>query len=212
MSYKALILTFWMERVKYASKRRSLDLRLTSVAQKRLCLSSLKKTHQQQFLERRNCKNWALPWIYLNLTKLHCNWHPQRISSFESFGLHTMFRFTANTPTFPDFHFLSESTHTSLRRRRYRQPTQAISIRYLSQLTYYCLFNLTAWLSLKRINRCYIGPWASDISAYVINKKIVGAFSAYHLQKKPEVFRKPVRRWPSIKSGTWNIPEHYGTS
>ena len=30
-----------MERVKYASKRRSLDFRLTSVAQKRLCLSSL---------------------------------------------------------------------------------------------------------------------------------------------------------------------------
>ena len=100
MSYKALILTFWMERVKYASKRRSLDFRLTSLAQKRLCLSSLKKTHQQQFLERRNCKNCALPWIYLNLTKLHCNWHPQRISSFESFGLHTMFLFTTNTPTF----------------------------------------------------------------------------------------------------------------
>ena len=30
-----------MERVKYASKRRSLDLRLTSVVKKRLCLSSL---------------------------------------------------------------------------------------------------------------------------------------------------------------------------
>ena len=30
-----------MKRVKYASKRRGLDFRLTSVAQKRLCLSSL---------------------------------------------------------------------------------------------------------------------------------------------------------------------------
>ena len=32
-------LTFWMERVRYASKRRSHDFRLTSVAQKHLCLS-----------------------------------------------------------------------------------------------------------------------------------------------------------------------------
>ena len=39
MSYKALILaltTFWIKRVKYTSKRRSLDFRLTSLAQKRL--------------------------------------------------------------------------------------------------------------------------------------------------------------------------------
>ena len=34
-------MTFWMKRVKYASKRRSLVFRLNAVAQKRLCLSSL---------------------------------------------------------------------------------------------------------------------------------------------------------------------------
>ena len=34
-------LTFWIKRVKYTLKRRSLDFRLTSVAQKRLCLSPL---------------------------------------------------------------------------------------------------------------------------------------------------------------------------
>ena len=34
-------LTFWIKRAKYTSKRRSLDFQLTSVAQKRLCLSSL---------------------------------------------------------------------------------------------------------------------------------------------------------------------------
>ena len=46
VSYKALILafinlTFWIKRVKYTSNRRSLHFRLTFVAKKRLCLSSL---------------------------------------------------------------------------------------------------------------------------------------------------------------------------
>ena len=51
-------LTFWMKRVKYASTRRSLDFRLTSVAQKRLCLSSLLCCCQLN-------ENWSNPFFLL---------------------------------------------------------------------------------------------------------------------------------------------------
>ena len=80
MSCKALILTFttwlfeWLKRVKYASKRRSLDFRLTSVAQKRLCLSSLMQR------ESRTSKDAQKQWVE---TPLNWRWKEKKDTSRE---------------------------------------------------------------------------------------------------------------------------------
>ena len=50
-------------------------LKLGLPCNSRVCINKL--THQRQFLVHRNCKNYALPWVYLNwvLTAIHNEFH-----------------------------------------------------------------------------------------------------------------------------------------
>ena len=87
-------LTIWMERVKHASKRRSLDFRLTSVAQKRLCLSSLISLHVHRLwislliefsskTDKRNITKKLIRYLrFISVEFIHSCHHCLKMSSF----------------------------------------------------------------------------------------------------------------------------------